>query len=85
MADPRYPRGYTGRGPIDGTNTILTWYEVFPGGCATVQLSSRNGAPEVLEEVTAQASRVIDFVSRAHLARSLDERSNGRLRLDPPS
>ena len=24
------------RGPIDGTNTILTWYEVFPGGCATV-------------------------------------------------
>ena len=29
------------RGPVDGTDTILTWYEVFPGGCATVQLSSR--------------------------------------------
>jgi tRNA A-37 threonylcarbamoyl transferase component Bud32/membrane-associated phospholipid phosphatase len=73
------------RGPIDSTNTILTWYEVFPGGCATVQLSSRTTAPEVLEEVTAQASRVIGFVSRAHLALALDERSDGRLRLDPPS
>ena len=73
------------RGPIDGTNTILTWYEVFPGGCATVRLSSRNGAPEVLEDVTAQAGQVIGFVSRAHLARALDERSDGRLQLDPPS
>ena len=73
------------RSPIDGTNTILTWYEVFPGGCATVQLSSRTTAPDVLEEVTAQASRVIGFVSRAHLARVLDERSDGRLQLDPPS
>ena len=73
------------RRPVDGTNTILTWYEVFPGGCATVRLSSRNAAPEVLEDVTAQASRVIGFVSRADLARALDERSDGRLRLDPPS
>ena len=73
------------RGPVDGTDTILTWYEVFPGGCATVRLSSRNAAPEVLEEVTAQAGRVIGFVSRADLARALDERSDGRLRLDPPS
>ncbi len=43
------------RGPIDGTDTILTWYEVFPGGCATVRLSSAPHAPEVLDEVTAQA------------------------------
>jgi hypothetical protein len=28
---------------------------------------------------------VIGFVPRADLARALDERSNGRLRLDPPS
>ncbi len=73
------------RDPIDGTDTILTWYEVFPGGCATVRLSSRSAAPEVLEEVTAQASRVVGFDSRAHLAQVLDERSDGRLRLDPPS
>jgi tRNA A-37 threonylcarbamoyl transferase component Bud32 len=73
------------RGPVDATNTILTWYDVFPGGCVSVQLSSRNAAPEVVEDVTAQASRVIDFVSRARLARALDERSDGRLQLDPPA
>ncbi len=73
------------RGPVDGTHNILTWYEVFPGGCATVRLSSRNAAPEVLKDVTAQASRVIGFVPRADLARALDERSDGRLHLDPPS
>ena len=71
--------------PVDGTDTILTWYEVFPGGCATVRLSSRNAAPEVLEDVTAQAGQVIGFVTRADLAEALDERSDGRLQLDPPT
>ena len=73
------------RGTVDGTNTMMTWYEVFPGGCATTRLRSRNTAPEVRAEVIAQASRVIGFVPRADLARALDERSNGRLRLDPSS
>jgi tRNA A-37 threonylcarbamoyl transferase component Bud32/membrane-associated phospholipid phosphatase len=73
------------RSPVEGTDTILTWYEVFPGGCATARLSSRTDAPEVVEDVTAQASRVIGFVPRARLARVLDERSDGRLQLDPPS
>jgi hypothetical protein len=73
------------RGPVEGTNDILTWYEVFTGGCATVQLSSRTPARVVVEEVTAQATRVIGFVPRDQLARALDERSDGRLRLDPRS
>jgi tRNA A-37 threonylcarbamoyl transferase component Bud32 len=73
------------RGPISDTTIILTWYEVFPGGCAAVRLSSRNAAPEVIGDVTAQASRVVGFVSRAELAEALDERSDGRLQLDPPS
>ena len=73
------------RGPVDGTNTLLIWYEVFPGGCATVRLSSRNADPEVREDVIAQANDVIGFVPRADLAQALDERSDGRLRLDPPS
>jgi tRNA A-37 threonylcarbamoyl transferase component Bud32/membrane-associated phospholipid phosphatase len=73
------------RDPVDGTDTILTWYEVFPGGCATARLSSGSAAPGVITDVTAEASRVIGFVSRAELARALDERSDGRLQLDPPS
>jgi membrane-associated phospholipid phosphatase/tRNA A-37 threonylcarbamoyl transferase component Bud32 len=77
-------RRYERRGGY-GTNTILTWYEVFPGGCATVRLSSNNAAPEVLEEVTAQAGQVIGFVTRTDLDEALRERSDGRLHLDPPS
>ena len=73
------------RDPIEGTNTILTWYEVFPGGCATVRLSSRTDAPEVVEDVTEHAGRVIGFVTRDDLARVLDVRSDGRLQLDPPT
>jgi tRNA A-37 threonylcarbamoyl transferase component Bud32/membrane-associated phospholipid phosphatase len=84
VADVPGARRYE-RGPGDATNTILTWYEVFPGGCATVRLSSDNAAPEVVDDVTAQASQVVGFVTRAHLARALDERSDGRLQLDPPS
>lgn len=71
------------RGPVGGT--ILTWYEVFPGGCAAVRLSSRSLVPEVLDDVRAQAGRVIGFVPRADLARALAQRSHGRLQLDPPS
>jgi tRNA A-37 threonylcarbamoyl transferase component Bud32/membrane-associated phospholipid phosphatase len=73
------------RDPVDGTDTILTWYEVFPGGCATARLSSGSAAPGVITDVTEEASRVIGFVPRADLARALDERSDGRLQLDPPS
>ena len=69
----------------DGSNAILTWYEVFPGGCATVRLSSDNAASEVVRDVTEQAGRVIGFVPRGDLARALEERSDGRLRLDPTS
>ena len=62
------------RDPIEGTNTILTWYEVFPGGCATVRLSSRTDAPEVVDDVTEHAGRVIGFVTRDDLAHVLDAR-----------
>ena len=73
------------RGPVEGTDTILTWYEVFDGGCTTVHLNSRTSAPQVIAEVTAQASQVIGLVTRTELAEALDERSDGRLHLDPTS
>jgi tRNA A-37 threonylcarbamoyl transferase component Bud32 len=78
-------RRFERRSDDGGANTILTWYEVSPGGCTSVRLNSRNTAPEVVEQITAQASQVIGFVSRAELARALDERSDGRLQLDPAS
>ena len=72
-------------GAVAGTDTLRTWYEVFPGGCATVRLTSGSAEPEVLEDVTAEAGRVIGFVPRADLAAALDARSDGRLQLDPPA
>lgn len=71
------------RSPGRGSNLLLTWFEVFPGGCANVRLSSGNPAQEVLADVSAQANRVIHFVPRTDLAHALDERSDGRLHLDP--
>jgi hypothetical protein len=73
------------RPAAQGTDTVLTWYEVFPGGCASVRLSSDSTSRAVLDEVTAQAGEVIGFATRAELAGVLDERSDGRLQLDPPS
>jgi tRNA A-37 threonylcarbamoyl transferase component Bud32 len=73
------------RGPVDGSDTVLVWHQVFDGGCATVHVTTQNSAPEVLQEVVTQARQVIGFVSRTTLAEALDERSDGRLHLDPPS
>jgi tRNA A-37 threonylcarbamoyl transferase component Bud32/membrane-associated phospholipid phosphatase len=73
------------RQPTEPNDILLTWYEVFPGGCTSARLRSSTAAPHVREEVTAQAAQVLGFVSRTDLAHALDERSNGRLHLDPPS
>jgi hypothetical protein len=83
--DPDVPgaRRYE-RAPVADTDVVLSWYEVFPGGCTTVRLRSQSTAPEVLDDVTAQAGDVIGFVPRADLAAVLDQRSDGRLHLDPP-
>jgi hypothetical protein len=57
-----------------------TWYDRFPGGCVTSRLhltTDPNG------EFAAQAPAVLGFTSREALRRALDERSGGRLHLDP--
>ena len=54
-SDVRGARRFEGR-EGDTADTILTWYELFPGGCATMQLSSDATDAQVLEEVTSQAA-----------------------------
>jgi hypothetical protein len=66
-------------------DALLTSHVVFDGGCATVNVDSRTAASQVVVEVAAQAGQVIGFVTRTDLARALDARSDGRLRLDPRS
>jgi tRNA A-37 threonylcarbamoyl transferase component Bud32 len=57
-----------------------TWYDRFPGGCVTSRLrltTDPNG------EFAAQAPQVLGFTTRAALQQALDQRSGGRLQLDP--
>jgi membrane-associated phospholipid phosphatase/tRNA A-37 threonylcarbamoyl transferase component Bud32 len=65
-----------------GGGFAATWYHQFPGGCVTSRLhlsTDPNG------EFAAQAPAVLGFTSREALRRALDERSDGRLQLDPAS
>ena len=68
----RYERTEPGR--------VATWYTVFPGGCITAQLDPTISADAALAN---QASSILGFTTRQTLEQVLDERSNGRLHLDP--
>jgi hypothetical protein len=68
----RTERGHTGPAAIS--------YTVFPGGCVTTQLRSTN---DVDASLVDQAASAIGFTTRDALQQALDQRSNGRLHLDP--
>jgi tRNA A-37 threonylcarbamoyl transferase component Bud32/membrane-associated phospholipid phosphatase len=53
---------------------------VFPGGCVAQRLT---GPAASREQLTSETSSVIGFTTREQLRRALDERSDGRLQLDP--
>jgi membrane-associated phospholipid phosphatase/tRNA A-37 threonylcarbamoyl transferase component Bud32 len=59
-----------------------TWYDRFPGGCVTQRLDSTT---DIEGRFAAEAPLVLGFATRQALRQALDERSNGRLRLDPAS
>jgi hypothetical protein len=59
-----------------------TRFELFPGGCVTAQAAvpAANRA-----EVTSELATILDYTTRQALRQALDQRSGGRLRLDPPT
>jgi len=57
-----------------------TWYDRFPGGCVTYQLHSTT---DVEGKFATEAPLILAFTSRQALQQALDQRSNGRLHLDP--
>jgi hypothetical protein len=59
-----------------------TSFDRFPGGCVTAQAAvpAANRA-----EVTSQLATILHYTSRQALQQALDQRSGGRLRLDPPT
>ena len=55
-------------------------FEVFPGGCVTTWLT----VPDVHRDRTiSQAGALLGFTSRQTLQQRLEQRSDGRLHLDP--
>ena len=57
-----------------------TRFDVFPGGC----VSTRMTAPVASRaEVTSEASLILGYTTRQSLQQRLEERSGGRLHLDP--
>jgi tRNA A-37 threonylcarbamoyl transferase component Bud32 len=59
-----------------------TRFDRFQGGCVTAQAAvpATNQA-----EVTSQLATILHYTSRQALQQALDQRSDGRLRLDPPT
>jgi len=63
-----------------GSAPVITWHTVFPGGCVTAQFHSTSDTDAAL---TNEASTAVGFTTRLALQQALEERSNGRLHLDP--
>jgi membrane-associated phospholipid phosphatase/tRNA A-37 threonylcarbamoyl transferase component Bud32 len=59
-----------------------TWYDQFPGGGVTYRLRSTT---DIDGTFATQAPLVLGFTTRQALQQALEERSNGRLHLDPPA
>jgi tRNA A-37 threonylcarbamoyl transferase component Bud32/membrane-associated phospholipid phosphatase len=57
-----------------------TWYDQFPGGCVTYRLHSTT---DIEGKFATEAPLVLGFTTRQALQQALDERSDGRLHLDP--
>jgi hypothetical protein len=57
-----------------------TWYDRFPGGCVTYRLHSTS---DLEGQLANETPSLLGFTTRAALRQALDERSDGRLQLDP--
>jgi hypothetical protein len=55
-------------------------FDVFPGGCVTTRIRALASSKA---EVTAAAPGILGFTPRQQLAQALEQRSGGRLQLDP--
>jgi hypothetical protein len=59
-----------------------TRFDRFSGGCVT----ARSAVPAANQaEITGQLTTIPSYTTRQALQQALDQRSNGRLRLDPPT
>jgi membrane-associated phospholipid phosphatase/tRNA A-37 threonylcarbamoyl transferase component Bud32 len=72
-------RRYTWAGRL-ASDYSVSFYDRFPGGCVTYQLHSSS---DLKGGFASEVSLLFGFTSRQALRQALEERSGGRLHLDP--
>jgi tRNA A-37 threonylcarbamoyl transferase component Bud32/membrane-associated phospholipid phosphatase len=70
------------RAPGGSARFAATWYDVFPGGCVTIELRPATRLAADARGVAGQVPVIVGYVSRATLGQDLALRSDGRLRLN---
>jgi len=64
-----------------GGGFSLSWYDLFPGGCVTIQLHSQSRLAAIDSVLPHQAMLILGYVPRGDLEQALEQRSGGRLHL----
>jgi tRNA A-37 threonylcarbamoyl transferase component Bud32/membrane-associated phospholipid phosphatase len=65
-----------------GARFAATWYDVFPGGCVTIELRPATQQAAADQGLAGQVPVIVGYVSRAALRDELAQRSGGRLQLN---
>jgi tRNA A-37 threonylcarbamoyl transferase component Bud32/membrane-associated phospholipid phosphatase len=69
------------RAPDGSAGFAVTWFDVFRGGCVTIELHPATETAAIDRGLPGQVPLVVGYVSRAELQRELARQSGGRLRL----
>jgi hypothetical protein len=69
------------RAPDRSAGFAVTWFDVFHGGCVTIELRPATEAEAVDRGLPGQVPLIVGYVSRAELQRELARQSGGRLHL----
>jgi tRNA A-37 threonylcarbamoyl transferase component Bud32/membrane-associated phospholipid phosphatase len=59
-----------------------SWYDLFPGGCVTIQLHSQTGLAAIDSDLPHQAMLIAGYIPRSALQQALSRRSSGRFHLN---
>jgi hypothetical protein len=68
------------RAPCRSAGSV-TWFDVFGGGCVTIQLRPAATVPAIDRDLPNQVPAIVGYVSRTQLQQDLARRSAGRLSL----
>ena len=64
-----------------GGSLPLSWYDLFPGGCVTIQLHSQSRLAAIDSGLPHQVMLILGYIPRRYLQHALQQQSGGRLHL----